>query len=261
MARLLIVTTKKDSSLPYLLNDEVDVAYFDDGFDAFKTNVARRHFSVIYLRDPFNTGVFSLEEIDKKLHLLTKRQPEAYYVDHAAALNDLLIEDKWRQYEQLGEWMPKTVLGDSMLSVSRENIAKRRISSRSKNILFNVSPGALSNEWIIQERLAIFEELRVYYLFGEVIRTASIKRPKVAGQTTKVIGLRELSLEEERFAYGIGSALPALDFAGLDIAVTPAGLRLIEVNRSPQFVRYSMLREENLVEDFWEQAKSKATVR
>jgi hypothetical protein len=243
----LIITTKSDQSLEYfLLDTNVVVAYFEDSNELFAEQVKGSSFDVIYVRDPFNTGIFSLDAIATKLSSVKESQPNARYVDHVNDLEGVLIEDKWRQYQLLSDFMSPTKLATGGAFIEGKHIAKKRISARSKDILFSID-APLGDDWIIQDRLAIQEELRIYSINGKVLEKATQKSSKAIGQKVKVTGIRQLTDKELSFASEIAAKLPQLHFIGLDVAVTSQGLRLIEVNRSPQFKRYNELSGENIV--------------
>lgn len=248
---ILIATTHSDLSLWYFLTEGVSTVYFEDDMPKFTEVVTNQNFDIVYIRDPFNTAHLTLESITRRVELIKTSHPAAYYVDHVDDIKGVLIEDKWRQYERWGAWMPKTYLGGGDADAEGPVIAKKRISARSRDILFDVRPAELSSDWIVQERLVIDDELRVYLLFGQPVTLAGKRRPKQPHQATKVTGLHSLSDEEMFFVQQITSSMIGFDLAGLDIAVTPHGLRLIEVNRSPQFRRYNELGGTNLVADFW----------
>jgi glutathione synthase/RimK-type ligase-like ATP-grasp enzyme len=251
---ILIATTRSDMSLEYFLTDNVSVAYFEDDMGTFTKKVVAREFDVIYVRDPFNTARLTIEAIAPKIELIKTRHPRAYYIDQVDDIEGVLIEDKWRQYQRWGEWMPDTYLGGEPADIAGPAIAKKRISARSRDILFDVQPSDLSAEWILQERLTIVEELRVYVLFGNPVTYAAKRRSKGLNQTTKVTGVHVLTEDEMTFARELAGRMKEYDFLGLDIATTPEGPRLIEVNRSPQFKRYNKLSGSNLVENFWPDA-------
>jgi glutathione synthase/RimK-type ligase-like ATP-grasp enzyme len=238
-------------SLGYFLTDGVSTVYFEDDMPKFTEIVTKRNFDIVYIRDPFNTAHLTLESIKPRVELMKTSHPGAYFVDHVDDIEGVLIEDKWHQYERWGAWMPKTYLGGRAMGTEGPVIAKKRISARSRDIVFDVRPAELSSDWIVQERLVIDDELRVYLLFGQPVTLASRRRPKQPYQATKVTGLHPLSDEETVFVQEIASSMSGFDLVGLDIAVTPDGLRLIEVNRSPQFRRYNELDGSNLVADFW----------
>jgi len=242
-----ILTTKSDQSLVFFAPKNSSIAYFEESDDALEAVLASKAFEVVYVRDPFNNGEYNLKNIETKLDILRKMQPNARYIDGISTLDDVLIEDKWRQYKLLGEYMSPTVLGSKASFIKGKHIAKKRISARSKDILFSVYE-PLNNEWIVQDLISIDEELRVYAVNGKVILLATVKSSKTNNTKVKVVGVRTLNDAELTFAQKITDLLPALDFIGLDIAVNSDGLRLIEVNRSPQFKRYNELNKLNIIE-------------
>lgn len=241
----LIVTTQKDISLPYLENDHTVVAYFEHDPKEFESVLRERTFQVIYIRDPFNNPPFDTEDITRRLELLYSLQPNARYIDSAQDIDKVFFEDKWVQYQTLAEVIPETVMGKTGEIVGEGKIAKKRISARSRDILFpgDVLPG---DDWIIQNALYIKEELRVYVIKGEIIPLASIKRSKANDQTTKVVGIRELTQQETDFVAKVVAKVPWMDFAGFDIVMCEEGLYLLEANRAPQFKKYSELTETNI---------------
>jgi hypothetical protein len=257
---ILIATTKSDISLGYFLDSDVRVVFFDDDLEKFTKEVSSRQATIVYIRDPFNTGQLSVQDITPRIERISQMHPDAYYVDRADTIDKVLIEDKWRQYESWKKWMPMTQLGGEKSSLSGQLIAKKRISARSRDILFEFEPSKLTTEWIVQEMLAIDEEFRVYVLLGKPVRQVSIRRSRRPGQTTKVTGLRQLSDTESDFVQKITAEMNWFDLVGLDIAITAGGLKLIEVNRSPQLKRYNELSCDNLVADFWKSIRNRQGV-
>ncbi len=250
-SNILFATTHGDISSSYFEKVGVKVVYFEDEIAKFTKEVVARNFEIVYIRDPFNTGKLDLETIAPKLTTIKSSHANAYFVDDVSDTEGVLIEDKWRQYQQWEPWMPLTYIGGSDAIGEGPYIAKKRISARSRDIRFNIHPTEVSTDWIVQEQLVINEELRVYVLFGKLVKLASRRRPSGLHQATKVTGLRMLVDEEMVFMQQIVSGMKKFDLLGLDIATTPDGLRLIEVNRSPQFKRYNELCKGNLVADFW----------
>lgn len=242
-----ILTTKSDQSLDFFAPKNSRIAYFEDSDTDLKTILSSQIFDVVYVRDPFNTGSYDLSNIETKLSILQKLQPSAKYVDNTRTLDDVLIEDKWRQYQLLGTYMSPTKLASKASFISGEHIAKKRISARSKDILFSVGK-PLNDDWIVQDLVVIEEELRVYVVRGKVDSSASIKSSKTNNTKVKVVGSRSLDESEIAFAQEIAHLLPAMDFVGLDIGLTSDGPVLIEVNRSPQFKRYNELNKVNILE-------------
>lgn len=237
--KTLIVTTHEDLSRRYFEGNEVSFAYFEQDEIDFKNLVTRDPFDVIYIRDPFNNPKLSMSMIRGKLQLLYQLQSHAYYIDHANLSEHIFFEDKWLQYETLGEYMPVTTHAMANTFVNGQHIAKKRLSSRSRDIIFTADAVPLSHDWIIQDRLNIQEELRVYVVKGAILKLATIKASKSPQSKTKVIGTRELQKAEYEFAEAVFKKIQWLDFAGFDIALTDEGLKMLEVNRSPQFVRYN----------------------
>lgn len=254
-----VLTTKSDQSLGFFVSKNTTIAYFEDTDVALETLLHAQVFDVIYIRDPFNTGDYSLDNISRKIALLRTLQPHAQFVDNIKSLDDVLVEDKWKQYEIVGQFMAPTVLATNGLFVEGKHIAKKRVSARSKDILFSVQT-PLDDKWIIQDLIPINEELRIYVVHGKVMPQATIKTSKSNGEKVKVVGIRPLSDMEAAFAQAVVSCVPQLDFVGLDVAVTRDGLMLIEVNRSPQFKRYNELSSSNIIEGFFDTMHERGTV-
>lgn len=253
---IFILTTKHDQSIEFFVGPNVTIGFFEDDDQVLKDIFSGAQFDVIYVRDPFNGRNFQLQNIERKLQLVNAMQPSARYVDEVRTLEDVLFEDKWRQAQILGKFMPSTWLGGTVEFIERKHIAKKRISSRSRDIIFEKTP-ELNQDWIFQDILPIQEELRVYVLHGGVIQLASIKKSKQSTEKTKVISVRKLTASELQFVQQVVAYLPDIDFMGLDIALTESGLRLIEVNRSPQFKRYNELSGNDIVNNFFNAVREK----
>lgn len=204
-------------------------------------------FDYIYLRDPFNHPNYDKEQTKMTVDNLTSRYNSAYWVDKAKSYEDLLFEDKWRQYQLFKETMPPTSLLDRLLAEGK--IIKKRISARAIGIYFRQSdlpPGHEPNDYIVQPRIDIERELRVYMIGNKIIKPAVYKTSKTPDSKVKIADVaNELPAEVTRICESV-YVIAGLDFAGLDIAQTPDGCYLLEVNRSCQFKGYQHLTGVNL---------------
>ncbi len=237
MRDLAIITTKKDISLPLFFSKEIQeewrvtVSLYED-----VQNEAPRFSAatLVYCRDPFTTGL-SQESAKQSLRSLLERNPQAVFVDGADPVASALFEDKWRQYQACGHFMPQTCLAqeDALEGVK---IYKKRISSRSRGIAF--APPREAGEYIVQERLDIEAEYRVIEVRGVLLPTALVKRPKTENATSTVQGARALPEDVKAFLAPIRS-LHGFDLVGYDVCRTRAGeLFVLEINRSPQINAY-----------------------
>lgn len=236
MLSCAVVTTSADSSVEYFPPEFAIYAYDRIIPEDLKNK------EIIYFRDPFNTGIYNLDTIAEKIATVVESNPGAYYVDDIQSLTDILIEDKWRQYSLLKEYMPRTKLLESPSEINDSTIAKKRISARARGIAFH--PNEVKGDvgdYVLQERMTIHHEYRVYVVCGKVQPIVGQRSSKTATSKVKVLGLENLTSDIKLFSESISSKVPKLDFFGLDIAVTDEGLKLIELNRSPQFGRYGML--------------------
>ena len=236
--RWLIVTTNEDHSLPFFQIEkeghEVDVTYYEESPNLEKP------YDAIYFRDPFNKVGYDKIAIDRDIHLIVDSNPTAYFVDEATSPSALLIEDKWHQYELLGQYMPNTEILTQASQLTNAKIAKKRISARARDIIF--SPADLKgdlSEYIVQDMLDIQQEYRVYSVGNTVIPIMTTKSSKTAVSKVKVGDSLAVTPPIREFVQDILQLLPSHDFLGFDVAQTKEGLRLVEVNRSPQFKRYN----------------------
>ncbi|MBQ8984859.1 ATP-grasp domain-containing protein [Candidatus Saccharibacteria bacterium] len=230
-------TTEDDRSIDY---------FYDWEKHYYEKEHTPTEADVVYFRDPFNNLNFAPDP--KALDAIITSYQGARSIDNIHSFQDIeRYEDKYRQFEKYGSLMPKTWLATKRGFITGKNIAKPRISQRARNVLFELDR-KIDDNWIIQERMDIKEELRIYIVFGEIQRVATIKSSKQTGKV-KVIDERLLSEEEYRFSEKV-AALTDLDFAGIDVAILKNGLlRLIEVNRSPQFKRYTEITGINLADE------------
>lgn len=201
---------------------------------------------LVYFRDPFNDPDFIPDST--ALDHLISHYAAAQSVDHIRSFRDMLsAEDKYLQSRRLGDLYPVTHLPSQRGFTPGRDLAKPRISQRAKNILFDLGDRQLDDSWLIQPRLDIQEELRVYTIGHQILDLASIKSSKSTG-AVKVTGTRQLTPAEHDF---IAAALKRCNFdlIGFDLAcLTDDTLTLIEVNRSPQFRRYTELTGTNLAQ-------------
>lgn len=259
MKKLLIVTTTNDLSLPlfFLSKNEnlaIEVLLFEDSFEKFKlieNKIAL--FEYVYFRDPFNTPIVKNweEKVKTILELLNKLS--IISIDNIYKIEDFFIEDKWQQYLLLKKFMPATdILTPQSFFDPNKQFVKKRISSRSKDILFDISSIQNHSEYIIQEKLEIEEEYRVFSLFNKVISPAVYKSSKTFSTKVKIdrTKIKEVDNNLENFINQILERIN-LDFIGFDIALTKSGqYKLIEANRSPQFKAYFEATNHNVVANF-----------
>lgn len=264
---MLLVTTAGDLSADLIVSAgaragiAVDMTdYKEAGFEF------RAEYDVIYFRDPFNTGTYDDEVIKSKVEVVAKRYPQARYIDQAKSFDYLMIEDKWRQYQRFGKFMPLTVpLGSGVplteavqlakaqlkLTGKASALAKDRRSSRAKGIFFRVSDIVPGKEYIIQQRLEIAKEYRVYGIHGRIVPLAGVRSSKSAGSRVRMVGSEMLPEDITMFAKEIYRELPYMDLVGFDIAILPDGSPvLLEINRSCQFVGYNRKTGINLADEF-----------
>lgn len=206
----------------------------------------------IYIRGPFIKSDFDDPRIKDALQKVLDTNRQAYVLDGINDFSDLLLEDKWRQYELLKDLMPETqplkTLPDADLNGW---LIKKRISGRSRDIHFNASELGQDidpRDYITQKRLDIETEIRAFMIGGKPELPLEIKASKSPTGKTKVIGMKtDVPPEVLEICAQVASRL-RFDFMGLDIAQTPKGFFLIEVNRSPQFRSYYQSNSINLAE-------------
>jgi hypothetical protein len=226
-----LITTEKDTSAPIFANHGWKILLYSDEI------TEPTHYETVYFRDPFN-GTMSAEAIRPCVNRWLKGLSWNKSIDDIESFRKMKnLEDKYRQYKKFKSFMPAAYLPSEHAFVEGKNIAKKRISQRAKDILFRTSK-KLNDDWIIQDKMNIKEELRVYAIFGKVIKQASIKSSKTEDTKVKVIGGRDLTPDEIALCERIAEE-SKLDFIGIDLAILDSGeYKLIEVNRSPQFGRF-----------------------
>ncbi len=244
MKKILIVTTVSDRSLPLFFVPNikrdwlVDVIHYDTIVQELQAMLERESFDAIYCRDPFNAE-YDLERLRAVLETLIKYSKDAYIVDGIEKLDDFMIEDKWLQYQVYKDFMPNTQLLSDGLGVERDYIVKERISSRGKGIYFDVGnvPQEDAADYIIQNKLVLEKEYRVFAVRNKILPLAGVKRSKTDNTTVKVLGVTPVPEDLIAYAQPIVDANKG-DLIGLDIAKTDSGYVLIEINRSPLFNSY-----------------------
>ena len=229
----LVLTTKSDLSA-HLFEPFAEVKFLE------YIDEIERDYEVIYLRDPFNVKDTMLDLFKLKINHLLQNQP-AVYIDGVKNFSDTYdYEDKWRQWENFGaSLMPQTWQADYERSKNAETIAKKRISTRSRAVVAEIPEDADLSEWILQNKVDIEEEIRVYVIGDRVFPIVMLKTSKFQGGKVKVFGTRNITDEEAAFTRKCLRRIPRIDFVGFDIARDKNNkLFLIEANRSPQFVSW-----------------------
>ncbi len=257
MKKMLIISTIKDLSIPLFLTQKiqkkinVDFCFFHESTDEIKKKLVANNYNYIYIRDPFNY-VYDKGNIEEKFNVILNNRKKSYLVDNLKILDDIYFEDKWKQYQLFEEFMPKTKLLTNTKDVDNSRlITKQRISSRAKGIVFNSKDMVSDNlsDYIIQKKIKIDEEYRVYVIFNKIIKEASLKSPKTQHSKVKVIGYKKISTKITNFVNNIIKQ-NKFDFIGLDIAKSKNNLYLLEVNRSCLFNGYFSNNQINLAETF-----------
>lgn len=237
----LLITTHTDLSIPYFETTGWQVVYYDEPPATLPAA------DLVYFRDPFNDPDYIPDP--SAIDQLIAHYDSARSVDQIRSFQDMQsAEDKYLQSRRFHTFYPPTYLPSQHHFMPDRDLAKPRISQRAKNILFSLDGRTLDDTWLIQPRLDIREELRVYTIGHYIYDLASIKSSKSSG-AVKVMGTRQLTPAEHDY---IANALKLCDFdlIGFDLACLADGsLSLIEVNRSPQFRRYAELTGANLAAD------------
>ena len=228
----IIITTRKDTSAEIFRKNGWGVFLYD----SINNSIFEQKNNIVYYRDPFNDVYRRPDE--QKINSLMNKLNYLRSIDSISSFEDLVsIEDKWPQAKKFEKYMPKTKLFSQINFIPGKHIAKKRISQRAKDILFELNNQKLDDNWIVQELLDIKEELRVYSVFGDVVPDATIKTSKQNGKV-KVVGGRKLR-EDEIEMCKIIAKKSKLDFIGIDLAILDNDkMRVLEVNRSPQFSRF-----------------------
>jgi hypothetical protein len=239
--RMLIVTTAKDFSLELFQNQESSdlikpsVVYFDN----IDEKVIEQNYDYLYFRDPFNDPSISELAAQETTKEVLEKVRAAYSIDGIASYDDLLFEDKWRQYQLFGELMPRTKPLDSLDEVDFDKeLIKKRTSSRSRDIVFTKAAFPIGNnlsDYIVQTLLGIEVEYRVFVIGGKIIHPLLIKTSKTPDQKTKVTGTEDLIDPRIEDISNRVHRVTGFDLMGLDIAKVGQNFWLIEVNRSCQF--------------------------
>ena len=225
-----IITTVKDLSADIFGEHGWDIYFYD------KLPKSDPTYDTIYLRDPFNDeniAPYAKQYVEDALRAFRFLRS----IDSITSYDQMKsFEDKYNQFMLYSEYMPNTFLPSAGEFCEGEHLAKKRISQRAKGIYFEKAN--FDDSYIIQDLMDIQEELRVYAIFGNLVEQATIRSSKSPDSKVKVVGKRNLT-EKEKEICGKIVTLSKLDFIGIDLAVLKNGeLKLIEVNRSPQFKRF-----------------------
>lgn len=252
----LVLAVSPDSSLK-LLKNFADIVILDkewtvDSSVSYGTVYIRSHFG-----QPATTPENFRKEIETIVQVTIAKNPNILFVDSIKDVDDILtFEDKWNQFTRFGALMPRTELYNNEADVAsfRQPIFKKRLSSRGVGVTWDRSNANPSkNDWLIQESLDIREELRIYILRGDVYPVCAVKESMKEGGRSQAVQIRDLILDEIKFAQKVANKAPSLDFVGLDVAVTHDGsLKLMEVNRSPGFAKFKELAGVNLAQTLYD---------
>ncbi|MEO7904832.1 MAG: hypothetical protein ABIR91_03505, partial [Candidatus Saccharimonadales bacterium] len=161
----LVVTVSTDSSVQ-LLASFADVILLDKP----PTPIELNSYDTLYIRSVFSQDTtlpqLFRSQIDTLVRLASRTNPTIYYIDDMDTVDQILtFEDKWHEYQTLGEFMPSTQVYDTPATALHfaHSVFKKRLSSRGTGVTWNrqnvTDP---FSEWIVQDSLDIAEELRIY---------------------------------------------------------------------------------------------------
>lgn len=255
--QLLVVTTKRDLSIDDLIEAagraefSVDRLNYDDAPSHIRRTIDGNQYDVVYLRDPFNQPDYDFDRIATVIDQVTLAAPDARYVDDARSIGDLMIEDKWQQYQLLAEFMPETWLLDDYATFDNDaHIAKERLSSRARGIVFARDDLIDGRDYVVQPLFELTDEYRVFGVNDRILPLAAVRTSKTATSKIKMKGAMQLPDDIAEFADRVYRQIPQMNLVGFDIAKTATGdIVLIEINRSPQFCRYNQLTGTNIADE------------
>ncbi len=244
MKKMLLITGINDLSLPLYLTQSMqqrvtmDFYFFHENSTYLKQKLDNNTYDYIYFGYHFR--VLDKKAATSLFNILLKNKKAAYIIDNLKTIDDIYFEDKWLQYQQFSEFMPKTQLLNSITDADNTNyITKERISGRAEGIFFNSSEldNTQLDKYIIQDKMNIQKEYRVYVVCNKIMPKATVKSSKTLTSNVKVIGSEILSPDILKFIEKILEQ-NTFDFIGLDLAITKSGLFLIEINRTCLFNGY-----------------------
>jgi hypothetical protein len=252
MSKILLVTTHKDISRRLFFDKNTSLVeptaltYSTPHEELQK--IFQQDFDFIYFRDPFNDDSLRLKIAQTTTSKILSRYPHAYKVDRILSYEDMLFEDKWNQYKIFSRLMPQTNLLKSIDQID-SSFVKKRVSARSKGVILTREDYPIGDnfeDYLVQPKLKIKEEYRVNIVGGRIALPIAIKTSKSNQGATRLIGKLDSTPSEIREIADTVYGATLFDLAGLDIAKTPEGYKLIEVNRSPQFRGYYRITSVNL---------------
>jgi hypothetical protein len=254
--RILLVTPEDDLSIDLFFSEECKNKMLAKSVPHRNGPITvSEGWDFIYVRGPFVQADFDNPEVKGYIEDTLRLRGNAYSLDGISTFSDILLEDKWSQYQIFADLMPQTALVNSFENLSLENhLIKKRISGRSRDIHFDIADllGHVNPaDYIIQERLDIQTEYRAFMIGDELVLPLEVKTSKAENSKTTVIGAEPRAPKELKEICRQVSAKLKFDFMGLDIAKTRAGYYLIEVNRSPQFVNFYQHNSKNLAENLF----------
>ncbi len=260
MRSLLLVTTVNDLSIPLFLTEEikskikVDFCFFHENLNLIKKKLESNQYHYIYIRDPFNY-LYEADDLKQKINIILNNKKNSYLIDNIQSVEDIYFEDKWKQYQLFKEFMPDTKILSDIKDVNNASFfTKKRISSRAKGIIFDSKElvDKDPSDYVIQNKIKIDREYRVYVIFNQIIKKASLKNSKTKYSKVEIYGTEDLEHNISSFVEKIIQK-NTLDFIGLDIAKSKNNLYLLEVNRSCLFNGLFRESKLNLAEYFVDQ--------
>lgn len=245
--KLIVLTTYQDKSLPLFFSEkvkndyEIEIFLFHESLPIFEQKFKNSEYTDLYIRDPFNGK--TVDYLEEKLNVCFAKNKHTNLIDNLETVADVYFEDKWLQYQTLKEFMPQTQILESLNYDLDTSFIKKRISSRAKGIVFNLESVGEKNEYIVQPKLPIKHEYRIFSVNSEILLRATYKKLIVKQKenneaSVRIMDLVEVDDELKSFVEKIDAKLK-FDFIGYDIArLADDSLVLIEANRSPQFLMY-----------------------
>lgn len=259
MKKILFCVTYQDYSLPFFLSEKIrkrispDFLLYESSDNYMLNFLQNNDFDYIYLRNPFTDENFKdFSKIKNKLNIILKNKKNAYIIDNIRQTEDIFFEDKWKQYGIFKKFMPitNTFVNEAKNTDFSSNLLKEKISSRGKGVFFTMPENINSTDYIIQKKINIDKEFRVYLIFNEIINKVEVKLSKTENTKFKVLHVEPINKKLLEFSKEINKKIN-FDFVGLDIARDNKGkYYLIEINMSCLFGAFYRETKINLAEKF-----------
>lgn len=252
--QFLLVHTLKDKIFPFFVSSQVkelvDMHFvlYEESNEYLQKFMQEHTFDYIYLHSTIHADL-TMDERFQKFEVILNNKKNAYIIDSISKPDHVLLDDKWSQYQRYSEFMPPTFRPTTLDQIDfNKHFVKKSFSGRSLGVAFSKNDIDNINEYIVQDKLDIEKEYRIYTIQDEIVEPILVRQSKTHNQKTRVVNAISLTPQLKEYVQQIMSNYEQpYDLMGLDIVETADNkLYLLELNPNALITAHYRLTNVNL---------------